>query len=178
MTALLHWDERAFSFFHSWSADHTVAAIFALLTYLGDGLFVVFTAVAIWIWERYRRRTPARTAAAIFWTYLSSGLLAQVLKHLIRRPRPFGHDPSSFPSGHAASAFALALVLAWRWPRLGWLFWLLAALVGVSRIVLGHHYPLDVVAGALLGTLTAWGYLRWTLRRNRRETTPSHLPNK
>ncbi|NLG83245.1 MAG: phosphatase PAP2 family protein [Firmicutes bacterium] len=167
-----NWDKIVFSFFYNWSTHPIVATGFGLLTYLGDGLFALLVTVAIWAWERRRLKVPAQTARALFWTCLSSGILAQIIKHLVRRPRPLTHTPTSFPSGHTATAFAMAVVLTWRWPRLGWLFWLLATLVGISRIVLGQHYPLDTLAGALLGTLTAWGYLRWALRRRKDHTNP------
>lgn len=57
----------------------------------------------------------------------------------------------SFPSGHATTAWAMAVILARKEPR--WKVWLygLAALISFSRIYLGVHYPLDVIAGAALG---------------------------
>ena len=168
MAGLLAWDERLFSFFHSWAAHRGLATIFGALTNLGNGAFVLAAALGIWAWERLRRR-PGRAGAAVFWTYLVSGLLAQILKHLVRRPRPWGPDPSSFPSGHTASAFALAEVLARRFPRAAWVFRFIAAAVGISRIVLGQHYPLDVLAGAALGILTTAGYFRSISRRRRDE---------
>lgn len=77
----------------------------------------------------------------------------------------------SFPSGHTASAFAFAVVwvaqLGWRraWPLI-----VLAAIAGFSRIAVGAHWPVDVLGGALIGTLAAGAglhlarYLRWGLR--------------
>ncbi len=95
-----------------------------------------------------------------------AGIFVQVVKHLVGRPRPrLGLDPgtligptlnsdfSSFPSGHTATSFALAALLAWRWPKLAWLFYGLAAAVAVGRVAGGSHYPSDVLGGALLGLM-------------------------
>lgn len=67
-----------------------------------------------------------------------------------------GRTDFSFPSGHATIAWAMAVVLSRKEPKWRWLFYTLAFLISFSRIYLGKHYPLDVVAGALLGT--AIGY--------------------
>ena len=77
-------------------------------------------------------------------------------------PDPLVHVPTdhSFPSGHTATSFAAALVLARAVPRRAWLFYVLAAAIGFSRIYVGVHYPLDVLGGALVGLLVATALLR------------------
>ncbi len=67
---------------------------------------------------------------------------------------PLPHD-ASFPSGHASSAFAAAVVLGAYAPRLRPILVTVATLVAISRVWLGVHYPSDVVAGAALGTTIA-----------------------
>lgn len=62
-------------------------------------------------------------------------------------------DSFSFPSGHAAIAFAATAVLSKKEPKLRWTFYVLAFLISLSRIYLGKHYPFDVLVGAVLG----WG---------------------
>jgi membrane-associated phospholipid phosphatase len=99
-------------------------------------------------------------------TVWAADLLALGIKAAIGRPRPFVLFPEpeplivgvlgdSFPSGHAATSFAgaalLARVLPGRWPVL----FVLAAGIAFSRVYVGVHYPVDVVGGAILGTLVA-----------------------
>jgi undecaprenyl-diphosphatase len=109
-------------------------------------------------------------------------LAATGLKHLTDRPRPYVAHPEqeplrrasldlSFPSGHAATSFAAAMVLA-RYvpPRVAPLLFVLAALVGWSRVYVGVHYPSDVLVGALLGVavgLIVPRLLAAVLRRSR-----------
>ena len=94
------------------------------------------------------------------------GLAAVVLgvKFLVKRKRPEGDwggiyrntDPHSFPSGHAARAFLIAVlgtVLAPPW--LAILLWVWAPLVALARVAMGVHYMSDVVAGAVLGVIVA-----------------------
>ena len=95
------------------------------------------------------------------------------LKPWIDRPRPplampdatvIGAVPEtrSFPSGHAANAGAGALVLGAALPasRVRAFIWGAAVIVGVARVYLGVHYPLDAIAGALIGMLIGWVVLR------------------
>jgi membrane-associated phospholipid phosphatase len=95
---------------------------------------------------------------------VTSGIVNLVLKPLRRRRRPdrAAHDvpiarhvdmprSTSFPSGHAASAFAFASGVAHELPAAGVPLQAAAALVAYSRVHTGVHYPIDVIAGAVLG---------------------------
>jgi undecaprenyl-diphosphatase len=84
------------------------------------------------------------------------------VSHLIALPRS-----GSFPSGHAATSFACATVLAAAVPRWRFAFLVLAAAVAYSRLYNGVHYPLDVVAGAVLGALVGFTALRLLATRRR-----------
>ena len=91
-------------------------------------------------------------------------LLSQALKRSLTRARPdvsiagfealaANPDRFSFPSGHTAAAFGVAVAFAGEPPGLGPLALLLAVGIGLSRVYLGAHYPLDVGVGALLGVV-------------------------
>jgi undecaprenyl-diphosphatase len=93
---------------------------------------------------------------------VAATVLAQALKRICRRPRPTSGiggftalvenpDTFSFPSGHTAVAFGVATALAGQGTALGLVMGLIAAGVGLSRVYLGAHYPLDVGVGTLLG---------------------------
>jgi undecaprenyl-diphosphatase len=81
---------------------------------------------------------------------------------LVRVP----HD-GSFPSGHAATSFAGATILAVAFPRLAPFLFVLAAAVAFSRVYVGVHYPLDIVGGAILGAAVAIILLFLVRRRAR-----------
>lgn len=99
---------------------------------------------------------------------LCYGAVDLALKPAIARPRPISvlaFDPPrdlppmprslSFPSGHTAAAFGSAVALGRIWPHGRVLWWTMAVLMGYSRIYVGHHYPLDVAGGALVGVVVA-----------------------
>ena len=62
----------------------------------------------------------------------------------------------SFPSGHAANNMAVATVLILFYPRRGWLYLPVALLIAYARIYTGSHWPLDVIAGIILGIGGGW----------------------
>ena len=134
-------------------------------------LVVVFFLVA---GVAYRERRWVSYAIAMGISGLAAGILAQIVKHLVGRARPelwlgAAHyapgSSTSFPSGHTVGAFALAGVLmvgSRSWP-LRVIAFLLAFLVGVSRILAFRHWPSDVLASMVLGLVTAWVVTRVSL---------------
>ena len=140
--------------------------IFRAFTILGDGLFIIGLAVILFI---FRKRFLSLMIIA---AYGLSGIPVQIIKSFFDAPRPAFflkglnyshfvegvtlHNYNSFPSGHTASAFALAVILAVgvKNKRYGLLFLCLAALVGYSRIYLSQHFMEDVLVGSLIGVLT------------------------
>ncbi len=86
-----------------------------------------------------------------------SAVSAYIIKNLVARPRPAvdatAVTSGSMPSGHAVFAFMAATVISWKLKGTRWWFYLLALIVGISRLVLGVHYPSDVLVGAVIGVL-------------------------
>ena len=150
---------------NAWAAHHDgiedgisayAAASEALFLLLLAALFVV-------VWGRLR--TVARRAAVAAGASAGIALLiGQVLSRLVDRPRPFVAHPdlvhlfaphaadASFPSDHTTAAFAIATAILLRNRLWGVLTLAAAAALGASRVVIGVHYPLDVLAGAVLGS--------------------------
>jgi undecaprenyl-diphosphatase len=109
------------------------------------------------------RGTPA--GGSLLWATILSFLLSTAVVHLIKRRvkrlRPVAHTEvrflvpetrhGSFPSGHTATTFALALVVAWHFPVWSVPLFLLAAVIGYSRIYVGVHFLSDVIAAAVIG---------------------------
>ena len=96
-----------------------------------------------------------------------------LLKLAVGEHRPNEPDPlvtiphsHSFPSGHTATAFAGATVLARLLPRGAPAFYLLALAVAYSRLYVGVHFPLDLVGGAVVGAATALLLLATARRRS------------
>lgn len=154
------------------------------------GSAVLFAALILAAWrirntalaERLRRN--AWRAAFIFITVTVSGLGVDLLKVIFGRARPkilfetgfygffhgriYGYpwhgsraDFWSFPSGHAATASALAMSFTLIWPRWWPAWWLAAVLVMASRIGVGAHYPSDLIGGFYIAALTVWGASSW-----------------
>jgi membrane-associated phospholipid phosphatase len=104
-----------------------------------------------------------------------------LIKPLVGRLRPkllfeanlYGFDPfrigyeyNSFPSGHATTVFALAAALSFFSPRWRLPLFSFAAVVGLSRIIVGAHYFSDVMAGAYVGVMTVFALVLFCRRSN------------
>lgn len=130
----------------------------------GDGLMQVFLPSMIWLLDREHGGLFFLSTAVAF---AIERPLYWVLKNSLQRPRPPEAIPSfqsvivasdrfSFPSGHTAAAFLLAGNTCLHYgPNAAPLF-LWASAVGLSRVVLGVHFPTDIIAGMVLGTSIAW----------------------
>lgn len=145
----------------------------------GDGwLFGLFLASYRDEAQGHTRNTRImRRVAPVLW--LASATVEFPLKSLFRRKRPYaqlaqavlvGAPPQrhSFPSGHAASAFAGAWLLSKHYPRWRPSFYAVALLVAFCRIYLGVHYPSDVVAGGAIGVGLAAFYQKVLGKHNSR----------
>lgn len=138
----------------------------------GNGYGVAMILIAVVVLDRTAWKvTPLLIAGS-----LGSGLISNILKLTLGRTRPRQFDFSmtsvwdtfqrmdgsqSMPSSHTATAVGLAVVLSALYPRGRWYFAILAALVGMQRIVTLSHYPSDVFGGAAVGSLIGmWAVAR------------------
>jgi undecaprenyl-diphosphatase len=140
-----------------------VGATFQIASRLGDG--VIWYALILALPFLYG--PPALQPAIILaLTGLFGVTLYKVLKHIFVRERPFiTHtsislaaaplDRYSFPSGHTLHAVSFTWQAVAHFPELGWVLVPLAAMIAASRVVLGLHYPTDVLAGAGIGSALA-----------------------
>jgi undecaprenyl-diphosphatase len=135
------------------------------LTAAGDGR--TWTAIALALLAT-RSPTPVHIALRLAAGCTLGALAAQVLKRTLNRARPTSAiagfealaenpDAFSFPSGHTAAAFAVAVAVFGEAPYLGPLALLLATGIGLSRVYLGAHYPIDVLVGGVLGAVVGAG---------------------
>jgi undecaprenyl-diphosphatase len=158
-------------------------------------LLLALSTFALWFLARPGAARKWKLACA---SALASSAVALVLNQLValawRRPRPFAahpgarvwggrsHDPS-FPSDHASAAFAIAFAVFAFDRRVGALFLAAATVLGVGRVVVGAHYPADVLAGALVGlgaallvTRLARPVVGWIVRLVERLSDPLLAP--
>jgi undecaprenyl-diphosphatase len=162
-----------------WVVEHRAAPLdwlFVSVSVAGyAGLLWIGLAVVLAVLERRPVLTTAALTAGTVW---AADLLTLGLKALAGRARPYEALPAadpllradvghSLPSGHAATAFAGAVFLGYLFRRFAVPLLVLAALVAFARVYVGVHYPLDVLLGALVGSLVALaviGALRLRLR--------------
>jgi membrane-associated phospholipid phosphatase len=153
-------------------SEFSSPAFWANVTILGDGLLCAVFLLP-WIRKHPDRVWGGLLGAVVMFVVLRG------FKGFLNLPRPLGvlppetinvigpgHRKSAFPSGHTATIFLFfgiwALSEERRWASLALI--LPPALVGLSRIVVGVHWPSDILAGAALGWVSAWVGLRWAGR--------------
>ncbi|MCK4802603.1 phosphatase PAP2 family protein [bacterium] len=153
---------------------HWLDTIMLPITYCGDGTVLAIVALGLWRLRGWRK---------FLWLVLilaSAGILVQMIKYFFPSPRPSAVFPDihilgsvlrahSFPSGHTASTFGLISFLSGEFPQLGNFLWVMAILIGFSRVYVGAHFPADVLFGAGLGYLVAKIYMMIWERRGKVE---------
>lgn len=157
-------DVVLFRLFNTWRAGGAFDAIMIASSVYGQELFWGGIVLLLWI---FRRGEARRTALCLTVTFLLSIVIGDSIKLVEFRPRPYATlsnvkllispvNDSSFPSGHALIVSAGAAV-AWLRMRRRYSVPLLAEsiLVSLSRVYVGVHYPLDVLAGWILGCAIA-----------------------
>lgn len=169
MEAVIRLDEQLFFLLNGWLERPAWALFFYLVALYG---ILIFLLAAFYLWRAapntragwHNKKTVVLGGLAVLVSMISE----QLLDLLIARPRPAVtfpeavslsvlQDAGSFPSLHVAVAFAFVTILyLMRYRKLAAVGFLLAALVGLSRIVTGVHYPSDIVAGVIVGVLSAF----------------------
>lgn len=130
------------------------------------GYLMILIAIFLLIGEKNWRKRIYFSASAILAVILARGLITEIIRFFYYQPRPFlvlkiqpliNHDlTSSFPSGHAAAFFALALAIFYFNQKWGWRSLVLALVISLARVFVGIHWPVDVLAGALIGLGSAF----------------------
>ena len=140
-----------------------VRKFFAAISRLGNGIF--WYALMVLMPLVYGSAALAVSLHMAFVALIGLALYKYLKEHLVRQ-RPYitratlmrgtaPLDVYSFPSGHTLHAVSFTLVALAYFPQLGWLLIPFATLVALSRVILGLHYPTDVLAGAVIGALLA-----------------------
>ena len=148
---------------HGASTRAWVVSVLIWVSRAGDG----------WIWYAVVAALPwwggpvgGSAAARMIGVALVNIVLYKIVKRWIARPRPFRVcddfractrclDEFSFPSGHTLHSVAFSVILTAYYPAAAIVVWPLTLLIAASRVILGLHYPSDVIVGALIGATTA-----------------------
>jgi undecaprenyl-diphosphatase len=155
-----------FNFFFSFSLNPTIAGLSLFLSNIFIYILIVF---AILIPILFRR--DFIYSILVFCTGAGAWVFAYIIKNIFMIPRPFVtfnliplfmETGFSFPSSHVVVISALS-VLVWNKNRkLGIIFFVFTLLIGLSRIIIGVHYPVDTIAGlcfgVLAGLIAIWFY--------------------
>jgi undecaprenyl-diphosphatase len=183
MEFLLAMDKKIFLWINNqWSNPYLDCFFSYIITWLGNAGIVIALVFIFFVLKKpayLRQHLPWFLAAM-----LVAGLCVFALKKMIPRPRPLSDFASlieagtvhihvlgkqlwyrSFPSGDTQTAFTVATYLSFLLPRWTPLFFSLAVGVGLSRIYMGAHFPLDVIAGAVIGA--AFGVGGWWMGKRR-----------
>lgn len=163
---LTNWDLMVDNWIQSWRTPF-LDTLFTIITRLGDeGILWIAIALILLCFKKTRKIGITMALGLIITTILGN----EVLKKIVQRPRPFDTPGAlldgdsllvprpgqySFPSGHTGSSFASAVSIflydkKWGIPAL-----VLAAAIAFSRLYVYVHFPTDVMAGTILGTLSA-----------------------
>jgi undecaprenyl-diphosphatase len=141
------------------SRPRSVRMFFAFISWLGDGKFWYALMLLLPLYYGYE---AWQVSCQMALTGVAGLMIYKLIKSTTGRARPYMKasgirlgtaplDKYSFPSGHTLHAVSFTLIVMAQYPALGWLLLPFALLVAASRVILGLHYPTDVLIGAVIG---------------------------
>lgn len=164
MDALLQLDGNILLWIQEHVRNDALTPVMKFITHSGDAGWIWIALALVFLLVKKMRRTGVLMACSLTGSLIINNL---ILKNLIARVRPYeavdglqriieAQRDLSFPSGHTGSSFAAAVVIFLMCPRkIGVPALILAFLIMFSRLYVGVHYPTDVLAGMITGTLIA-----------------------
>ena len=170
----LLFDYSIASFFDS--VNNQTKSLFGTLTHFGDSLYFFVPTILIWAFIKiikYKNQivdVVSDISIFIFLNILLSGIITQILKHILGRPRPilynsfefksldiiqFDSKWHSFPSGHTATIFAFIFCMIFLFPKIKNILITIAIIIASTRVIVGAHFISDIFGGALVAYLSS-----------------------
>src|SRR3989344_6625435 len=161
-------DLLIFQWFNSWAGvsffwDWAILFCATYLLYIVvAAILLIFVLTFLPRFRNYWDQNKELVIVALVSAFVSRFVVTEIIRYFYNRPRPFeivegarklmAHPlGSSFPSGHAALAFAVAATVSFYYPKSSILFFLAAIFIGIGRVSAGIHWPSDILGGALVG---------------------------
>ena len=169
----LFFDYSISKFFYNINSQ--TKSLFETLTHFGDSLYFFVPTIIIWAVIKIIQNknkillTISDISIFIFFNILFSGIIVQIFKHIVGRPRPprfhlynqtspelFNFESSwhSFPSGHTATIFAFIFCLIILFPKIKNILIIIAMIIASTRVIVGAHYVSDIFGGILVAYIS------------------------
>ena len=194
----LLFDYSVASFFDS--INYQTKSLFGTLTHFGDSLYFFVPTILIWSLIKIIKsknqimETISDISLFIFLNILLSGIVTQILKHIIGRPRPvlyngfelksldiiqFDSKWHSFPSGHTATIFAFIFCMIFLFPKIKNALITIAIIIASTRVIVGAHFISDIFGGTLVAYLSTIFISKKLADKNKLFTTENDklIPN-
>jgi len=143
--------------------------IWAWLAYFLSYPLTYILIILVLVWAIFFSKRKMFNFSLIFLTGIFSWVIANIIKNILKINRPFidldivalyQDTGFSFPSEHMTVLTAIAVVLYYINKKIGIVFFIITILIGLSRIIIGAHYPIDIIGGLIVGILIALGFIK------------------